>query len=560
MFAIRFTVLFVFAAVATVAVYHPVAAEQLWSLKLDQLTSWRMVAADGSLIVATPGQITSYDADSGDIRWTRSDIQRSIRSDLIALGSADLTLVQVFEPPKKKSRRARKKNAPSVWHAIDITSGETRWQLGGHDGKLAAVHALPEQDMFLAFYDFKAKKRKDSGVLMEGRKLSSGELVWRTKYTGAKAKLLGSPYKAGGYPGLVRYAGAVIDGGDLFVPYLGVHAYDIQTGDLLWGKSFSTADKSLRRVSSPPVVTDDVVYAAGGGVIKAFDRANGNELWTTKVKRSPAVSGLYLAGDMLLARLGGVFSTGGKLQGKKPYGVIALDRASGKIRWRYDDAEGGVTNLITDEDNNLVVFADGVAVIGLRLSSGIPEFETPLQFYRLYGIFDTKSSGFSIGGGFSKSSSAGGSKGGGGMLGFGGSGADIGDLPLETRAQPKGREVILRGQHSVLAFDPKVRLIQWSAIFGATGLGDVHLLKTGQLPDYSLKGRSYYLTVLEDGKNKRRRQILSLLGVSRRSGKVVSRTDIGGKDPKFLIDHERDRMFRFVPGKKKTVTIVAYGL
>jgi hypothetical protein len=261
---------------------------------------------------------------------------------------------------------------------------------------------------------------------------------------------------------------------------------------------------------------------------------------------------------MILVRLGGIFTTGSKLDDSTPLGVVAYNKRNGNQAWFYPDAEGALTDLMISEQDDLVAFADGVMVIGIRLSSGKPIFESAIEFFRLYGIFEQESGGFAISGGYSKSG-PGGTSGGGGGLGMFSSGMDLEDLPLDSdRLQ---HDVLIRGRHHILAYDPELRMIQWSILFGDAEIKDPALLRTGLIPGWSAKGRSYYLTIMQEGKGSRSQQILSLFGIDPTTSRLVSREDIVGKKPRFFVDAERDRLIRiYYDKKKKSTTLEGYDL
>lgn len=213
--------------------------------------------------------------------------------------------------------------------------------------------------------------------------------------------------------------------------------------------------------------------------------------------------------------------------------------------------------MVIDERDDLIAFADGVMIIGVRLSTGAPLFESAIQYFRLYGIFEEESGGFSISGSYSKTG-PGGTSGGGG-LGMFSSGMDLEDLPLDSDRLE--HDVIIRGQHHILAYDPELRIIQWSSLFADAEIDDPEVLRTGLLPGWSGKGRAYFLTIMEEGKGRRSREILSLFGVDPLTSRIVSRLDIPGKKPRFHLDAGRDRIIlTSYERKQKRTTYQGYGL
>lgn len=550
--------------VVTVGASRPATAQEEWSLEVTPGYNWYRVAEDGSLLLAMETSLTSYDGATGAVRWQRDDLAGASRRDVRSLADAGLLFVKILPPGKKKKKRRSKNDPPPRYEAIDMVTGQTTWELGALEGSLLAVSPTPYSDILLVFEQVKAKKRDDSGIFLSAHRIFTGERLWRIKYGSHRAKLGGSSSSRSrsSSANLAVFPKLAVDEGLIYLPYFGLHGIDILTGEIKIAANFTTSEGGMRYAYAAPLVTADTVYAAGDGLIAAYDKASGAERWRAKIKGStgPAAEMQLVGGGLLLVRAGGVFSTGSKVQDADPFAVMALDRATGKERWRYRDAKGSITNLVVDEARGQVVFADGEAVIALSLELGAPQYEAPLQFFRTYGIFKEKSSGFSIGGGFSKSSSGPGgssSSGGGGLLGFGSSGPDIGDLPIE--ASRLGENYVLRGQQSILEFDPNVGLTQWSIIFGDTDYTDRTLLSTSRMPAYSPKGRAYYLTILPVGKGRRAREVLTVLGIRKSDGRVVSRLDLEGKEPVFYLDPAHDRMFRFIKEKKRA-RVMAYEL
>ncbi len=535
-------------AVSIVLAGQAATAGELWRLEFKKPPAWHRVMANGDLLLMAEAGLARHEAETGAVLWTRNDLKGIARAQVHALDGEDLVLIPVTTGKRRKRT--------TTLYAVDLKNGETAWQIDGYTARLGGVVPAPSHHMAILFADVKAKKRKDSGIYMQAYDLSDGAPLWQVKYTGTKARLLGNGKTRGRGgkgtgPGLARFPEAVVDGDTLYIPYLGLHAYDLGSGRLKWGTTFRTGDGTLRHARAVPLVDGDTVYAAGAGLVMAFDRVSGKTLWQAKLRGTPLVSELRVAGDVVLARLGGVFTTGARLEARKPFGVAAINREGGKVRWRYMDAEGGITNLVIDRTRGLVIFADAAHVVGLSLNSGIARIESPLRWDRLFGIFKEKSGGFSIGGGFSKTSSLGGTKGGGGMLGMGSRGIEYGDLPLS--AELVGRDVIIRGRHHIMIFDPDMRLIQWSTLFSDPEIADRAVIETGAMPAISPKSRSYYMVYLQVGKKKRKRLVLSVLGVNWRNAKVVSRLDLaGGKNWYFRIDHAHDRLYRFDIGRKIT--------
>ncbi len=537
----------------------PVRAEQLWVKTLETRPEWAVVASDGALLIVVEDTISRYDPGTGEVSWSRDDMVVESRSDIGQFANGEIIFARVYpatEDEGKKKKRRKPENA--VWSVVDLRTGQTVWDVAGVPGTVVDVSPIPEANMALVFERHNPKEKDVRGVYLSARNLADGGEMWRKSWADIKVKL--EPTSSNSVlTGMDTFPEPVLHDGVLYLSHLGVHAIDAATGEVLWGEIFRKTPPKQMHTIAAPLVAGDQVFVGDTGAIYAFDRRTGDKQWQVKVKRSDVMPELHRTSDFVLARFGGIFSDGKKLDDSRNFGVGALDPATGEVRWVYDEAQGGITNLLIEEDKDRVVFADALYVIGLKLSTGEVLYEAPLQFYRQYGIFDAKRKGFSIAGSFAKMDPTGALSGGGGGIGGGSCSFEIGDLPLEIR--PEGEQYIIRGMHHIMTFDPRVMLVQWSAIFSPTEAPDTTILTTGNLPPYSFEDRSYYLTELLVGSGRRSREILTLLGIDRLSGEVMSRHDFPEvKDPGVMVDHARDRLFFMARGEKRTVNVAGYTL
>lgn len=539
---------FCFLLIAAVVAWGGTAsANEVWRVELTD-TSWQRLASNGCVLVSASAGLGCYDGGSAELRWQRAEF-----ANITGAGVTDLRSVPYFLVNPAAGKRLRRKDPIPAKEVVNAETGETVFKLEGRPGTLNGLVPVADAGLVLAIETVKAKKRDDSGIYLTAFDLASGEARWRIKYGDKRAKLSGA---------LVAYPQPVAADGVIYLSYFGVHAIDAVSGNILWSIKSNPLKGSLRQTTTPPVIAGGVAYVPVGREIHARDAKTGKVVWNTKLKRSASVPEIQVTDNYVVARLGGIFSDGRKVNDSSTLGVVAFDRAGGALRWQYSDAKGGITNLMVDEDKDLVAFADATAIIGVKLSLGAPKFEMPIDYFRLYGIFKPKSGGFGISGGFAKSG-PGGSSGKSGGLGGGGCSMEYADLSFHVEFQRE--DIMIRGQHSIIAFDPEARSIQWSMLFGDTKRPFSEVLRTGRLPGYSQKGLSYFLTIQNVGKGRRNRELMMLLGVDPVTDRVVSRVDLAGRDPVFMVDHARDRMFRVYNAKKTrkkpaTTTIVGYAL
>ncbi len=527
---------------------HPTifASEERWKIEMKESPEWYRIVADGSLLIAGRDSLSNYSSEDGSLRWKREEIGEPYSYDVYPF-PGDTHLFMEVRP----SRKSRSKSKVRVFETINLATGEADWKIDSLTGDVVGFQAVEGTSVLLAFELVKLRSRDDSGLFISAFNAANGSMLWKLKYGDSRARLGSTREK--GEARMMNYARPTVDGDWIYLPFRGLHAIDLKTGEMKWGHSFSVTDLKYRFGYASPVIVGDRIYAAGEGYVYAFDLASGNEIWKSKLRGSSPIKEILPVPSMnvTLARTGGLFSDGSKLDSESSISIQALDDSNGKALWRYSDAKGSLSELHIDEARSDVVFADSEAIVGLNLEDGEIEYETPLVYWRLYGLFDEKQSGFSIGGGFSESVGGAAPTGGAGGLGMGSRKLDLGADPIA--AEPWRDEIIIRGPHYIVSFAPSVRVPQWAAIFSDTKRMDRDLRRTGDMPVFSGKDLAYYLTKLYVGKGGRQRQAFVMLGVSKRSGKILSRHDFRSVDSRFLIDHARDSLFVFERGRRETL-------
>ena len=532
------------------------AATEVWQKEFTAAPTWQRLTTDGNLIVSTASGLAVYRGPSGEQMWERDDLWATSASDVRFLGQSGLLLAEAMPDKmigKKKKRRAkRKKGEFQILTAVDVLSGEDQWSLDFLRGELIDIRVINQDEIAFVFQSIKVKNKEESGIYLTAVDLANGGVLWETQYAGRRTKLTGKSMS-----GLAGHARITIQDGTAYIPFLGLHAIDMNTGNVKWQATFRKKTPEFISYYAPPLVADGVVYVSDAELVYAFDKISGNQLWRAKVRRARVIPEMQKTDTHLIVRFGGTFSNRRKVTQLSSFGVAAIDLESGKVIWNFDDARDGITNLIVQNDKNRVIFADAAAVVGLSIENGNVIFASPLAFYRQYGIFKAKKGGFSISGGYSKTG-PGGTSGESGGLGGGGCSFNLGDLPIDISMN--GEEIVVRGQSHIKTFDPRVMMVQWSAIFSDTDPSDRTLLATGGLPQFSQKDISYYLTEMSVGRGRSNHDQFILLGIAKEDGKVKSRLDIHGKDPQVIIDHGRDLVYVMNDGRKRSMQLTAYAL
>jgi outer membrane protein assembly factor BamB len=357
---------------------HPAAPAPSWTQNLGANVWASPVAADGVVYVGTiDGYFHAINAHDGTVRWVWKGTQPCYaaalvtadsvyfvddQSALIALRRADGSLAwrtPLVDTPTTATPTNETFNHRTATPVIDAkgvlyvaakdggisaikaTTGKILWR---HDAK-AAIYApltLLNDRLLAACFD---------GSLFE--------LNLRTRQESKRIKLGGPIVSA-----------PVVTGNHVIVgsrDYL-LYGLSRKTHSIEW-----TVPYWFSWVESTPRLADGVVYIGGSDYrrVSAFDPSNGKERWSTDVR------GLSWGSPVVTTDSVYAGTAGQEIEGtviKHQGGIVALDRATGSVRWRYGAPvvpgakfNGFVGSLVTTGDK--VIGAD---VNGTMIAFPIP--------------------------------------------------------------------------------------------------------------------------------------------------------------------------------------------
>lgn len=162
---------------------------------------------------------------------------------------------------------------------------------------------------------------------------------------------------------LGRYHAPFIADDKVCLTYHGVRCFAAVSGERVWSNTFQVNDGDLALTYTEPTVIGGTIFASGESRLRAIDVRTGGTRWESR--RSDIFAEAQHAPDVVYAQLGGRFfdieSETWDWHGD--FGVMAVDRASGKTLWTFDDADGAVTNVmvfgervwLADEDDLIVL-------------------------------------------------------------------------------------------------------------------------------------------------------------------------------------------------------------
>jgi outer membrane protein assembly factor BamB len=315
-------------------------AEPAWSFDA-KAPLWAGATVAGELVYAggEDGQLHAVDARTGEKRWSFK-AGGALRTRATAAGSAlyfqaddgllykvdaasgrEAWRVQILEKPVERLPFDNPKSRYDRFGS-DVTVAGGRLYVGTHEGKLIALEAATGARVweFATGDSVLAAPALASGRLYVGSydkhvyalDAASGRLLWKRDTQGA---VVSTP----------AVAGDLVVVGNRCYDLVGIRA---ETGEIAWKRYLW-----FSWIESSAVVRDGVAYVGSSDAasVGAFDAKTGRPRWQADVFGwawgQPAVTD-----DRVYAATS---SQAGYPAGHKA-GVMALDRASGRVAWRYE--------------------------------------------------------------------------------------------------------------------------------------------------------------------------------------------------------------------------------
>lgn len=566
------------------------AAQQLWSVKLTEKPTWNTLTELGTLIVGTKGAVQSYDPDTGQVLWTRDDLDKTNAFNAREVQGAPYLLCNHSSGIAGSKVRLL---------AIDYLSGETVWEAEQVQGQYLATYPIPSAGIAIFVFNGWGATKDEQGMLFRAHDLLTGEVKWQTKFGKANAVQLHIADNSGKFAprlDLSGYQDPVIDGDIAYLGFRGVDALDLKTGEIKWTQEFKPGAKDFKRTYAPIRIDGDRLYAGGGGSVYAINKTDGSVIWQSD--RISSYAGLFKSRDNAIVsqvepingkvfiRFGGNFSNGQTVVLKEPLGVAAFDAATGAEAFKFTKPKEGITNLMVLPESNTVLFADASSLYGLDVAGATvtEKFEVPIEFKRKMGGGDVAKIGLGALGGLTG-------------LAKGALAQSKARLDVPVAIMRRDTHIVVMGKQHLMGFDPVAQNLKWATYYAAPGnvLGDSLLFavtamaatagnaQVAQSSGYGssqynsgvsnihsaldrynrVAGKrkaatksdgdySYVLTNVEDGRKKG----VGLMGISLDTGEGDKQILLGDKEPNYLVDEDLNRLFYFKGGKE----LIAYGL
>ena len=348
-------------ALALVLVSVAASAEPRWSARLDGDVRFYQTTELGVLVAGTERSLYALDAETGETLW-RLKNARLDETDIAPVPGSDVLLVSVERGDKTRLS------------ALDLLTGGELWRSDKVRGAVAQM-AFDQDSNLLAVVMLRdarghAGERLKKKPVIHVLDLRDGRELWKREQE-SEVELMPSRWTDGGEVAftLANYRPPAFLDGRLYLFYEGLTSLDARDGRERRREKFRVNEDGLALTDADPLADERFIYASGRGRVRAVSRADGETVWESKdLGLTPE---LILAGERIYARTGGRFTRlkDGEVDERGPYGVSAIDAATGKTLWRYKGADKGITNIALP-DAATIVTADRDDLIILDAGTG----------------------------------------------------------------------------------------------------------------------------------------------------------------------------------------------
>jgi outer membrane protein assembly factor BamB len=314
-------------------------AAEPWATKLDSAVRFYQTTEVGVLVVGTEKSLYGVEAETGDVLWRRRDT-RLDETDVAAVPGTDLLLATI-----ERGGRTR-------LEALDLVTGDALWRSDKVRGAVMQTAYDPDAGLLAAVFARDAKSRPRAGFKRKPElhvfDIAKGDELWKRELE-SEVEMMPVAWGEDGdkevpYT-LDNYRPPAFLDGRLYLFYEGLTSLDARTGRERRREKFRVNEEGLALTEADPLADERFVYISGRGRVRAVSRADGEVAWESKdLGLTPE---MVLAGGVLYVRTGGQFTRleDGETVARGPYGVSAIDAATGKTIWRYKGADKGLTNL-----------------------------------------------------------------------------------------------------------------------------------------------------------------------------------------------------------------------
>jgi outer membrane protein assembly factor BamB len=343
-----------------------VAVAAAWSsARFDGNVRFYQLTEFGVILVGTERSLYAVDGERGEILWRRKDA-RLDETDVAPVPGTDILLLTLESDGRTRLEATDILTGASVWRSDRVRGSVMQMAVDTEAERLAVVLVRGARGRS----DDKLKKHPVTHVF----NLSDGEELW--KHETGEVELMPAAWGEEGASvetnfTLDNYHPPLFADGRLYLFYEGVTSFDAGTGKSREREQFRVNEEGLALTEADAIFDERYIYTSGRGRVRAVSRTDMEVAWEAKdVGLAPE---MILAGEgsTLYVRTGGQFTRlkDGETVERGPYGVSAIDTATGKVRWRYKGADKGITNLALPDPSTILV-ADRDDLIWIDAASG----------------------------------------------------------------------------------------------------------------------------------------------------------------------------------------------
>lgn len=313
------------------------------------------------MIAGTERSLYAIDGKTGETLWRRGHGGLD-ETAITPIPDTDLILLTLDAGDKSRLE------------AVDIATGSALWRSEKVKGDVMQLAVDPDNDLLCVTLVKKAKGNPGDefkrSPVMHILQLSTGNEIWK-KQLDSDIEMMPANFDADKETvfTLDNYRAPLFLDGKLYLFYEGSTIYNARSGKEIERDKFKVNEDGLALTEADPVFDERYVYMSGHGKIRAVSRTSGKVEW--EAKDLGVTPEMALIGQTLYVRTGGQFTRlkDGETEEKGSNGISAIDTKNGKTKWRYKDADEGLTNFVFT-DQNTIVFSDKNEITAIDANSG----------------------------------------------------------------------------------------------------------------------------------------------------------------------------------------------
>src|SRR5918997_1305576 len=337
-------------AMVLLAALSPLArAAPAREAKLDGDVRFYQQTELGVVVAGTERSLYAVDGETGEVLWRRKGA-RFDEGEVAPVPGTDFLLASYERDDRSQLEAVDVLTGATLWRSERVRGGVAQMAVDIENGLLAVVTLRDARERARSGF-----KRKPTVHVLE---LASGRELWEHKLE-SEIELMPAEWRGEDSDERVSYTlnnyrpPAFLDG-RLYLFYEGTTSLDARTGKERQREKFRVNEEGLALTEADAVAGEGYVFTSGRGRVRAISRADGREAW--EAKDLGITPEMMLSNGVLYVRTGGQFVRlkDGELDARGPYGVSAIDAATGKTIWSYKGADKGITNLALPDAETII--------------------------------------------------------------------------------------------------------------------------------------------------------------------------------------------------------------